>query len=265
MARRSSSDLGAANIFGFATSVIMLALITFGVLYWLNIPVGSFLDWLIGIGAFAWLMTIVTVPWNIHFEAREVLNEADVSRKKEMTVDERQISYVRRIYRWSLIGALALHLISTGFFYWIAQADISPVGYYSAGAALLLTLLRPAIRAYEYISTRLASIREEITYPREDAWQLKLELQRLDESLKTIQNLLDPKEENSWLSQQETKMDQIKAFVKMLKENFDQFREANEKDHERIQKETRHAVAQLSEDGKFIDNLVEIIRFIKKV
>ena len=46
------------------------------------------------------------------------------------------------------------------------------MGYVSSGAALLLTGLRPALRAYQYIATRLSMIRQQIKYPREDVCEV---------------------------------------------------------------------------------------------
>lgn len=252
------------GIFSFAVSLIMIALLTFAVLQGLQIPVGNFMDWLIGIGTFAWLMTIVTVPWNIHFEALEVLNESKTSKKKNINFDASQLPYVRRLYFWSLVIAVALHLISAGGLYYLAWANISVVGYYGAGAAILLTFLRPAVRAYEYISRRLASIREEIFYPREDMYLLKMQWEDTKIIVEDLQKMLSL-DENSWYSNVEQKHEKFQQTLNHLQDDVQKLDKDNQSEHERIAKETRQAVAQLTEDGKFIDNLVEIIRFIKKV
>lgn len=264
MARRRSSG-ETTTVLGFVSSIIFLALISFAVLSWLDMPAGTFLDWIVGIISFAWLVTVVTVPWNIYFEAREVLLESRISQKKNIEFDASQLGYVRRLNRWSLIGALFLHIISAAILYWIAYSQISVVGYYAAGMALLLTFFRPAIRAYEYISSRLAQIREEIKYPREDVATLVQDVQFLQEDLKSIQYLLNSGEEDSWLSKVERDLRKHQEHLEQLQNLLHQQAQENQQEHERIAQETRHAVAQLSEDGKFIDNLVEIIRFIKKV
>ncbi len=264
MARRRSSG-ETTTILGFVSSIIFLALITFAVLSWLDMPAGTFLDWIVGIISFAWLVTVVTVPWNIYFEAREVLLESRISQKKNIEFDGSQLGYVRRLHRWSLVGAILLHLLSAAVLYWVAYSQISVVGYYGAGMALLLTFFRPSIRAYEYISSRLAQIRQEIQYPREDVATLVHDVQFLKDDLKTIQFKLDPYEEESWFNLVEQKLQYQQDKLSALENLLDQHVQENKQEHERIAQETRHAVAQLSEDGKFIDNLVEIIRFIKKV
>jgi hypothetical protein len=53
--------------------IVVVVLTAFGLLQWLHIPAGNFLDWVIGGASFWWLLVIVTVPWNVHFQAKEVL------------------------------------------------------------------------------------------------------------------------------------------------------------------------------------------------
>lgn len=255
----------AYSFLSFAVGAIFMALLSFAILSWLDMPVGNFVDWLIGIAVFAWLMTIVTVPWNIHFEAREVINDAQISKKKNINFDESQLTYVRRLYRYSLLAAIFLHLISAVGLYGLSWAEISVVGYYGSGAALLLTLLRPSVRAYEYISTRLYQIRQEIKYPRDDVHTVKIDLEHLKAQVELISYTLNPEKEDSWLSKQNKRNRENYHQIQDLISNLNTMIAQNEADHAKITKETRHAVAQLSEDGKFIDNLVEIIRFIKKV
>ena len=149
-------------------ALMFLTLLTFGVLQWLQLPVGSFLDWLIGLASFGWLIIIVTVPWNVHFQAREVLAEAEESAAKGIAIEERQIKYVQMLAKRSLGLVLVLHLLSAVGLYVLAAMSISAVGYVSSGAALLLTALRPTLRAYQYLAARLARIRQTVKYPRED-------------------------------------------------------------------------------------------------
>lgn len=260
-----NSSLSGASMFSFASGVVLLALLTFGVLNWIGMPIGSFVDWLIGIVTFVWLMTVVTVPWNIHFEAKEVLNDAKTSKEKNIQFDDNKLNYVRKLAFWGLTIALILHLLSAAVLYWLAYTEVSQVGYYGAIAALLLTFLRPSVRAYQYISMRLYSIRQEILYPRDDVATLYGTLEDLKYQLQDIQRLLDINEQDSWRNVLQGKLILHQNQLSQLKANLDYLTESNQKEHERISKETQHAVAQLSEDGKFIDNLVEIIRFIKKV
>ena len=56
----------------FSISLSILGLFVGGIVQWLDISVGSLIDWLIGIASFWWLL--ITIPWNIYFDARETIN-----------------------------------------------------------------------------------------------------------------------------------------------------------------------------------------------
>lgn len=253
------------GIFSFAAGVIVVFLIVYGVLNLLHIEAGNVLDWVVGVGTLIWLMIIVLVPWNIYFEALEVLQEAKQSHKRNIDFDASQLDYVRKLKKGALWVALALHLISTIGLYAVSWAEISVVGYYGSGAALLLTLLRPTIRAYEYISYRLSHIKQEVLYPRDDLETLRHEVWAIRDDINILNHYFNTEEEDSWINKQQKLQQDLGDKLGSLEKSLKALDEKNEQDHQKLTKETRHAIAQLSEDGKFIDNIVEIIRFIKKV
>ncbi len=96
----------------FSIGLGILVLIAGGIVQWLNISAGSLIDWLIGIASFWWLLVIVTIPWNIYFDARETLTEAKVSKEKGLEVAQQQLNYVQTVARWSIIGAITQCLAS---------------------------------------------------------------------------------------------------------------------------------------------------------
>ncbi len=74
--------------------IIVAVLVAFGILQWFHIAARNFFDWVIGGASFWWLLGIVTVPLNVHLQAKEVLAEAAESIEKNISVDEKQIKYV---------------------------------------------------------------------------------------------------------------------------------------------------------------------------
>jgi hypothetical protein len=251
------------NFIGFSFGLGVLVLLTFGVLQWLHIPAGSFLDWVIAVAIFEWLLVIVTVPWNIHFEAKAVLDEAAVSAQKGIRVDEKQVEYAKVVAKRSLVVAIALHLLSAIGLYTLAATGISAVGYVSSGAALLLTALRPAVRTYEYLAARLAMIRQEFQYPREDIWELRNRFSTLEETVKRLEEQMDPEEPYSWVATQQRYQEETRKELARLGASLEELRATNEAQHERLSREARQAIAQLSTDGQFLDHVREIIRFFK--
>ncbi|BAY60511.1 hypothetical protein NIES22_05700 [Calothrix brevissima NIES-22] len=243
--------------------IVVLVLVAFGLLQWLHIPAGSFLDWIIGGASFWWLLVIVTVPWNVHFQAKEVLAEAARSIEKGIPVDNKQVQYVKLLAKRSLWVALALHLFSAIGLYTLAATGISTVGYISSGAALLLTILRPAIRAYEYLYARLAMIRQEWQYPREDIMELRDRFSALEYKVQRLEEQLDAEEADSIVAKQKRFSDETRRELARLVSNLEELRATNQTEHERLSREARNAIAQLSTDGQFLDHVREIIRFFK--
>ena len=251
------------SFISFSIGLVVLVLASFGVLQWLHIPAGSLIDWVIGAASFWWLLVIVTVPWNVHFQAKEVLAEAAVSVDKGTEVDQKQLKYVGNLAKRSFWVAIALHVFSAVGLYTLAATGISAVGYISSGAALLLTALRPAVRTYEYLAARLAMIRQELTYPREDIWELRNRFSTLEETVKRLEEQLDPEESYSWVATQQRFQGETRQELARVGASIEELRATNEVQHERLSREAKQAIAQLTTDGQFLDNVREIIRFFK--
>ena len=243
--------------------IVIVVLTAFGLLQWLHIPAGNFLDWVIGGASFWWLLVIVTVPWNVHFQAKEVLAEAAQSTEKGIPVDEKQVKYVTALAKRSLWVAIALHLFSAVGLYTLAATGISTVGYISSGAALLLTILRPAIRAYEYLYTRLAMIRQEWKYPREDIVELRDRFSILEQKIQSLEDQLNAEQPYSLPATQQRFAEETRKDLARIAANLEELRATNQTEHERLAREARTAIAQLSTDGQFLDHVREIIRFFK--
>ncbi|HEY9851058.1 MAG TPA: hypothetical protein V6D28_16435 [Leptolyngbyaceae cyanobacterium] len=242
---------------------VFLVLLVFGILQWLHVPTGSFLDWVVAVAIFEWLLVIVTVPWNVHFEAKEVITEAAQSTEKGITVDRKQVDYAKMVEKRSLFVAIALHLLSAIGFYALAAAGISTIGYISSGAALLLTLLRPAIRGYQYLAMRLAMIREQVKYPREDIIELRSRFTNLETAIKGIQDKLNPEYPDSLVSTQQRLSDGVRHDLNRLSAAVEELRSTNQAEHNRLSREAQQAISQLTVDSQFLDHVREIIRFFK--
>ncbi len=252
-----------SKFIGWLGALLLIFLAGFGLTQWLNLPFGNFIDWVIGASIFVWLIIIVTVPWNLYFQSKSVLNQAVVSQERGIIVNEQQLPYVRSLQTRSLALALGLHLISAIALYVLASSGVGTIGYVGAIAALLLTILRPAISAYAYISQRLIAISQQIDYPREDITELRQRFANLEESVRQLNQQLSNDNPYSWVSKYEQFADETRKDVSRIGANIEDLRATNEREHERLLKESRQAIAQLSTDSQFLEHVREIIRFFK--
>ena len=250
---------------GISISFGILVLIVGGIGQWLHISAGNLIDWLIGIASFWWLLIIITIPWNIYFDAREAIEEAQVSRKKGLEFEQKQLNYVQKVAYWSLVGAIALHGISAIALYLLAATGISNVGYVSSALTLFLTILRPAIRGYQYLTKILSNFRKEIKYPREDVLELRNRVKTIETSMQRIQAKLDTNNPDSLISKQQQKTQENKTELARLKALLEELETQNKVEHEQLSREAKNAIAQLNEDSQFLGHAREIIRYSKEI
>lgn len=251
------------SVISINIGIVFSVLLVFGILKWLQIPTGSFLDWVIAVAIFEWLLAIVTIPWNIHFEAKEVIAEATESTEKGIKIEQKQVNYAQVIAKRSLFAAITLHLISAIGFYTLAVLGISAIGYLGSVAALLLTILRPAIRAYQYLAARLTMIREQVKYPREDILELRHRFRELEATVQRIEENLNPEYPDSWVATQKRQWEATRHDLNRIAANLEELKANNQAEHNRLSREAEQAIAQLSTDGQFLDHVREIIRFFK--
>lgn len=238
-------------------------LLVFGLLGWLGIPAGQLVDWIIGLAIFWWLLVVVTIPWNIHFGARQVVSAAAESRERGLAINEAQAAYARRWVGRSLLFALGLHLASALGLYWLAVNGISAIGYLGSAAALLLTGLRPAVAGYQYVSERLRAIGEQVRYPREDVLTLRDELHVVKARLDTLEYAVDPEQSGSLAASQAATLNELRQTLDRLRLAHDELRAQNAAEHSRLAREAEQAVARISADGQVIDHVRELVRFFK--
>ncbi len=231
---------------------------------WLNVPVGPFLEWLIGLLTFWWVLIVVTVPWNIYFRAQEIRHDAHESRQKGIPVDEGKVAFVARWERRAVRLAIGLHAGSAIGLFCLSYFGLSRIGYISSAAVLLLTGLRPSLRAYEYLKARFSVIQEELKYPREDVALLRTELASALEKIKELEQKLSLENPESWASVHEARTVRLRQEVARLDALLPDMEARNQLAHETLAKDMQTAVSQLTADSKFLENVREIIRFVKQ-
>jgi len=257
MSYRSSASIPAL----IAISVILIGL--YVTLNMLNIPAGTMIDWVVGIVAFWWLTGITTLPWNMYFTAKDLLDEAKISERKGITIDQEDIDYAKKKSGLFLRIAVVLHVVSAVALYLLAFFGVSSIGYFAAILAVVLTFVRPSHRLYEYMITRLRNMHTKILYPRDDVQELRTEILVQKKRIDELVALLDQKEEDSWASQTLRELKKTTAQTKKLELELEQLSIANEKAHADLSTKTQQEIAKLSEDAQFLNQAREVIKFFK--
>lgn len=257
MSYRSSSSIPVL----FAVSTLLIAL--YFTLHALNIPAGTMIDWVVGIVAFWWLTGITTLPWNMYFTAKDLLDEAKISEQKGITIDQEDVLYAKKKSLLFLRIALILHVVSAVALYLLAFFGVSSIGYFAAILAVVLTFVRPSHRLYEYMLNRLQNMHTKILYPRDDVQELRTDILVQKKRIDELVTLLDQKEPNSWASQTIRELNKATAQGKKLEQDLELLSVANEKAHADLSTKTHQEIAKLSEDAQFLNQAREVIKFFK--
>src|SRR3954452_1185267 len=92
-----------------------------------------------GVAALMWTVVLVTVPWNLYFEAKQVLRQIAAARERGIGVPESREREARLIARRTLWFAIAGHVgtaLATAVFAWVSG---HLVGYWLAAFYLIST------------------------------------------------------------------------------------------------------------------------------
>lgn len=243
--------------------IASLVAVAYGLLRWLGVDPGNYWSWVVGLLVLWWLFVVVTLPWDLHFRTRSLLADAERSIVAGMHVSERDLKYVKLWARLSLALAIGLHLVTALGLGFLQFHGISSLGYLASGAAILLMGLRPAIRGYEYLSQRLTNIGREMRYPRDDIDTLRAEVAKMQAGFDRQQELLDRQNRNSWLNSVEQRFEARTKSIEGLREELSLLRTENDATHGKLAHDLQAAVVQVAEDGRILNSVRELVKFIK--
>lgn len=251
------------NVLQFITTVFFLFLIGYGLIYFFNIEIINLVDWIVGLSTFVWLIVIVVIPWNAHFRAKEVLYDAEISQRKNIMVIDESLEYVRRVAQRSLYVAVGLHIFSAIVLLIIASMGVSPVGYYGAGAALLLTFFRPTVQFYEYLKKRLTEIKKEFKMPREDVRELLTSVQIMQQQIKDLEGLLDEKPKSgSWRTTMEQTNKDIFKEIQKVTNSLKDYQKQTNIEIELVKDEGKQQFNKLVADSQILESVRVLAKFV---
>ncbi len=129
--------------------------------------------------AFAWLIVLVAVPWNLYFAARGVVAQMGASQRRGIEVGEQEQAEARRIASRMLGFALGGHLVSALATAVVTYLTGDALGYYVTGFYLLSATIRPAVAYFAHLRERIRALSAESRFPRDDVRTMRDELGRL--------------------------------------------------------------------------------------
>lgn len=240
--------------------MVLLGLGLWWLVGWLQWPVAVSpgLDGVIGFFTLLWLYFVVTVPWNILFQAKQLLFEVQVSQQRGIKTDPEAVAYAQRWARMALWAALALHVLTAAVLSVAAYSGVGLIGWLGAGAAILLTLLRPGLRAYTHVRDRLNRLTREVELPREDAMELRRRVHGLEQQLATL-----TERQAETAQQTQHRIEAIETRATQAADAHNTLTEHVRLELVRIEREAQNTISKVLGDAAVVGHVRELVRFFK--
>jgi hypothetical protein len=151
----------------------------------------------VGVGGLLllWLVLLLTVPWSLFFQARQVAVEIRTSLERGLQVPAGRDAEVDRIARRLRRLAIGSHLATAAAVAVATWFSGRTIGYYFSGFYLLSTAFRPAQAYLTHIRGHLGTLLKETRFPRDDVQELKGAVQRGEAERVRLHELLHQLEE----------------------------------------------------------------------
>ncbi|MFC1432978.1 hypothetical protein ACEZDB_20250 [Streptacidiphilus sp. N1-3] len=137
-----------------------------------------------------WQVLLLTVPWSLYFQARQVVTETATSRERGIQVPEGRGTDAARIARRLRLLAIGGHLVTAAVVAVITYFSGRTVGYYFSGFYLVSTVFRPAQAYLAHIRGQLRTMLKETRFPRDDIQELKAGVERAEAERASLHELL---------------------------------------------------------------------------
>jgi len=147
--------------------------------HWIHVPWESLVTVGLVLGCLAWNVLMLTLPWNLYFQAKSVLFEMQRARERGIAVRPDRQAEALRVQRRMLRFSVALHIGSAALAAAATLVSHGRWGYVFSGWYLLSGFFRPGVEYYRYLRQRLGHLVAEVTFPRDDVKAMQAEVKRL--------------------------------------------------------------------------------------
>jgi hypothetical protein len=182
----SSMNNFLSRAFGWCALMLFGAALALGVTWFthlVHVPLTDLLQAGAALVGLAWLVALVTLPWNLYFGAHRALAQMALSRERGIRVRDADESEASRLARRMLAFALGAHGCTALAAVIIASVSGSEAGYYVAGFFLLSTAFRPAAAYFAHVRARIRALTRQSTHPRDDVAALHKRIDQMRESV----------------------------------------------------------------------------------
>ncbi|MDQ6961860.1 MAG: hypothetical protein Q9M28_04935 [Mariprofundaceae bacterium] len=237
----------------FFTIIVAILIIYLG---WIDGQ--SLLNISMGAIALTGLLLILKLPWDLYFEARNLLAEQRESMRKEITIPDDDLQYTQSMVRKLLPFAISLHIMAAAIIATITYFSDGQIGYYFAAFFLLSTSFRPILAFHNHQKNRLSKLRRHCKVPREDAVNFSQRIKELESLMKENKDYLDNTNDENKVSLQKinSKIETLYALIKSQNRDY-------QDKVDTVMHEFGRSIEKLTEDKEILQGMRTLIKLIK--
>lgn len=240
----------------------ILSAVTLGIAYacvWYDAErVAVVMTLLWGLIGGATLLSMITLPWNLYFEAKSLLEDQGYATDKGKEVKEKDKSDAKKLAKLLLLLCMALHIgTATGLGIY-TYFNPSMMGTVFASAFLISVMFRPMASFYAYQMERLKVLRGELRFPRDDVHLLKSRVDRLEPKQEDVKHQVD-----SVTNSLNAFKDNVSLRVTGVDERLTDTKRHYDEQIDKICREFERSIERLTEDKELLRGIKAFIRLVK--
>lgn len=210
---------------------------------------------ILGIGG---LLTLITLPWNLYFEARALIIDQKEAKELGREVKPEKLEDAKKLAKRLLFLCLSLHIFTGSAIAIYTFMVPNPVGLPFAALFLISAVFRPLASYYQYQMEQLRQLRTELFFPREDVNVLRAELKtavtQMDSTYHALQRLEQSVSKNTELHA--TRFHDLERNINHQKRDFDE-------KVDKVCHEFTRSIEKLTQDQDVLRGIKALVTMIK--
>ncbi|MCK5682519.1 hypothetical protein KAJ27_00295, partial [bacterium] len=212
-----------------------------------------------GIFALGGLVAVLILPWDLYFEAKNILIDQEESIRKGIELSKEDYEYVRKKIPWLLFGCIGLHVLATIVISLVTYFSGRTIGYYFALFFLLSTGFRPVIAFYMHQKSRFAELKKRCRVPREDSIDFSNRIKELEKSLDSMKE-----ESEQEADKGEKRFDKTQLELEQLYQKITESRRFYIEKVDRVCAEFQRSLEHLTQDKELLRGMRALVKMVKE-
>ena len=205
------------------------------------------------------LLVLLKLPWDLYFQAKDLLYDQEESLRKEIDVALEDQEYAKKAKYRLLFLCLFSHGFCAAIAAFISYQSKSQIGYYFALIFLISTIFRPLLAYYQKERERLFRLKEQCHIPREDSHDLKQRLKKVEHLFSQFEG-----EFENHVNETEKNTHNLNFLIRNLEVESKSFQKRNKEQYQNVLNQFGKSIEKLTEDQELLRGIRAMLRLMKE-